>query len=55
MKAKTPVKKKKAPINKKKVVRFISVEFKEGVPSMPEKRSSSGHMIKIPRIFKKRT
>jgi hypothetical protein len=47
MKAKTPMKKKKALINKKKVVRFINIEFKERVPSMPEKYNSSSYYLII--------
>ncbi|KAF4637162.1 hypothetical protein G7Y89_g907 [Cudoniella acicularis] len=46
-KALSPTKSRKAPISKKKAVRFISVGVKEGGgPTEPEKRSKTGQVIK---------
>ena len=54
-KAKSPTKPRKAPINKKKVVRFVSSNIKEVVPVISQKRTFSGRTVKTPVIFEKGT
>jgi len=52
-KAKSPAKPRKAPICKKKVVRFVGGDSEEVVPALSQKRTLSGRTVKTPIIFEK--
>jgi hypothetical protein len=48
---KSPAKPRKAPIRKKKAVQFINVDAMGVVVSATQKRTTSGRVVKQPRIF----
>ena len=52
-KAKTPAKPRKAPIRKKKAVRFVGGDIDEVVLASPQRLTSSGRVVKTPVIFEK--
>jgi len=54
-KAKSPTKPKKAPICKKKVVRFVRGDLEGVALAASQKRTSSGRAVKTPVIFEKGT
>jgi hypothetical protein len=54
-KAKSPIKPRKAPVYKKKVVRFVSSDPKGVAPVAAQKRTSFGRVVKTPVIFEKGT
>ncbi len=53
VKAKSPAKPKKAPVHKKKVVRFIGGDPEGGVAAAPVKVTKTGRIVKSPVIFEK--